>query len=1273
MTLAIAFVLLSAVPLELYAPHEAVASSAAGPKYTASHAIDGNIETRWACADNAAMPQWLELRFAEPVQVDTLRLGIAVHDLYSPLKEAEITFSNGDPMHLALFEDNQNPVVRFDGRRVEWIRITVTAVYEQRHYVGVDDVLVAFDPDRKLMNASGTGPAAEITVRGRDMHPCVNVTQKDVADAKARVEKHDWARNERDRIVAEADKWLRESDEYWLRFLPEPGACYAYGFTGCPICTARTGTWGGANCSWDNPGHVICANGHALPNEQCPDEGEGFVAADGRTHYLVGQWNAWVTEQWTCNALPALSRAYLLTGDERYAERGLLLLDALASIYSESTSGSWDYPSNPPSGRFARPWYQVARTLVLYVDHYDFMYNSPAADAPSLREGMTRRENIEKHMLLDGAAYCYGHSWAGALHNGHADYLRGALAVGCLLDIPEYIDAAVNGPFSIHAMLANNIDRDGRYYETALGYAIHARLLYLTFADPLANLRNAEYPQGINLYDDPKFASCLLLPELQVEMYGRMPNFGDSGPQATHIQPKPRPFSDVDYGFLERLCARASDGPARRGYEQALAWLTGGDVNGYRAKSRYGEWLLWHAAEPPAAAAGLPDALATRTQRSWVAGMKGMAMLRGPHQGALLRFGPSLNHGDPDDLGLLYYANGYQPSYDIGYGLGSTHVHCGWASSTVSHCLVTVNETNQLAADGSGGSVLLFADTPRLQLVEATSENSYASEGVTEYRRTVAVVDDAYLLDIFRVAGGSKHDFGFGSIGTKLQPFGVENLQPQEGSLAEGVEWGRNIGADGDINGFPDKPYWNPPPGNGYGFFYNVRSGAPAETWGGTWTLDGGVPTKLTAHYCGDAGTAVYADAPGLYPHYPESSYILARREGEDLRSTFIAVYEPWQTQGRDFAMDRHAVEVSIQACDAETVQIDSLDALVFKGVKQGDAMTVRVDVPEGAQPPFQVYFMTANSYGEVQVEWDGTALGEPVNLYSPQIAGPVAHEFAEAGLTPGEHMLTLRAAGAERFYFGTVGIAFGEHSAQEPARALTEVKRIGPAAVLVQRTDGITDILLSGPQQVDSPFGSIDFDGDFAWITADAAGTITGGNVVGCTRLTIGGRVLDEGPAAFEAAVVSADPATREVVLDAPVPEGLDNLLAVFSGDGYSRTTGYHIARSGGEHLVLDASTLSLGTGRVSEIHGADRMTSDIPHEYARKVKGGGTRFFDGKRIVGTSGAETCLRAVIPGAPMDLSVNNATAFTPGERFDIIDISPGDTVHITLARDLKAE
>ncbi|MCP4646006.1 MAG: hypothetical protein GY851_36520, partial [bacterium] len=821
----------------LYPIADVEASSETGGKYTAGKAVDGLTGTRWASSDHAALPQWIEVRLKEPSTVDAVMVRLPDDRLYSPWRDIELSFSEGEAVRETLEEGTTEAVVRFDPRTTDRVRITVMSVHDVRHYVGAFEITVAHDPEEALGGGLKTAKPLsrdEVVVKGRKGHPCVNVTQADVAATRERVESQPWARAMRDRIVADADQWLRESDAYWLEFLPESGACYAYGFTGCPITGKTFGTWAGARCSWDRPGKVMNGEGRLLPDEEYPDDGTGYKAPDGRMHYFTGIWNAWVTEQWTLRALPALSQAYLLTGDERYAQRGALLLDALASIYAESTSGSWDYPSNPPSGRFARPWYQVARTLVKFVDQYDFMYNSPAMDEVSLRPGMTRRENIETYLIEDGAYYCYEHSFHGALHNGHADYLRGALAAGCLLDIPEYVRIAVEGPFSIATMLSNNIDRDGRYYESALGYAIHARLLYLTFADPLVNLRSEAYPEGVNLYDDPRMQSSLFMPDLQVEVAGRRPNFGDAGPDYAYKPFPNQPFSRTDYRFLERLYAMTSDDARRSEFGAALQRLADEDVTNLRAAHGDG-WLLWHAGDAPKETPNLAPELSARVDGSWVAGMKGMALLRTGDQAAVLRFGPSLNHGDPDDLAWLYYADGYELSYDIGYGLGSTHVHCGWASSTVSHCLVTVDEANQLQAPGSGGSLNFFADLPRVDVVEATSELSYSARDVSEYRRTIALTEAGYLVDVFRVRGGQQHDYGFGSIGTELSPFGVTDIVERPGSLAEGYDWGQQIGNDADIKGYPQKPYWNPPPGNGYGFFFNVKAGEPEPVWGGEW------------------------------------------------------------------------------------------------------------------------------------------------------------------------------------------------------------------------------------------------------------------------------------------------------------------------------------------------------------------------------------------------------------------------------------------------------
>lgn len=977
-----------------------------------------------------------------------------------------------------------------------------------------------------------------IIVRGNRRHPCVNLSAKDLKDSKERIERYDWAKQKYDEIIKAAQVWLTGSDQYWLNFLPKAGACYAYGFTGCPVCGSSTGTWGAALCSWDNPGHVRCQKGHLFPDAEHPDDGNGYVSSDGRTHYFIGQFNAWVTEQWTNNALPVLSQAYLLTGDERYAERGLLFLDALASIYKESISGSWDYPVTKPSGRFARPFYQVARALVLYADQYDMLYNSPAAEQASLRSGMTRRQNIEQCLLLDGAYYCYTHSWAGNLSNGHADYLRGALAVGCLLDIPEYIEAAVNGPFSINVMLANNIDHDGRYYEVASGYSVHALNLYLSYADPLLNLVNKEYPRGLNLYDDPRLQAAITFPDLQFQLAGRRPNYGDCTPEIRYVQPQERVFTDVDYEFAEHLYAKATNPAMQHEYGQILNYLANDNLNNKRSKHNFG-WLLYHAKEPPLVDSKVPAKSMQHVNDSWVAGVKGAALLREKDQSALLHYGPSITHGHLDDLGLLYYANGFELSYDIGYGLASTHAEVGWAKNTVSHALVTVNEKNQLNGDGSGGSLLGFSVLPSVQFVDADSPLSYSSEGVRQYRRTLALVRPGYLVDCFHVEGGDRHDYGFGSLGTSLEAFGVQDLKMVPGSLAEGYDWGGKIGNDGDIKGYPNKPFWNAPPGNGYGFFFDVRKAKPvSQVWGGIWYITGTDTAKsehrtcLRLHMAGDTAEPVFANAPGLYPKLPLSSYVLARRTGKDLKSTFLAVYEPY----------------------------------------------IGVDHPR-----------------------------------------------------------------------------------------LDRVERIGERAVIVYRLDGAVDMFLFGSHQFNSVYGSVNFKGDFVYITGDGH-SIQRAESLGADFLLVGSLVLIKDKGSFIAKVAKCDIKTCSVELDTKIPAGVSGQTATFSNPAWSRASGYCIKGTVGRRLVLKASTLSLGVGRVRKFDENGKILCDIPQEYSKTIKNKSSLFFDGKVIIGSEKGTARINTIKPGSPMKISVEPGSTLKEGEMFHFMDISPGDEVKIALAK-----
>jgi hypothetical protein len=129
---------------------------------------------------------------------------------------------------------------------------------------------------------------------------------------------------------------------------------------------------------------------------------------------------------------------------------------------------------------------------------------------------------------------------------------------------------------------------------------------------------------------------------------------------------------------------------------------------------------------------------------------------------------------------------------------------------------------------------------------------------------------------------------------------GVELGPEEDGSLA-GLEqaWGERQGNDGDIVGFPNQPGWNPPPGNGYGFFYDMRRGRTEGPWSGTWHLGDKGEVHLRMTLLGqDRTEVIWAKAPGLYPSNPKAGYFLARRRGEEpLASTYVAVLEPYDTQ----------------------------------------------------------------------------------------------------------------------------------------------------------------------------------------------------------------------------------------------------------------------------------------------------------------------------------------------------------------------------------------
>ncbi len=1060
-------------------------------------------------------------------------------------------------------------------------------------------------------------PSPGLKIEGAKVHPTVFITPGDVARARENIQRFDWARQIAAAVLRKADAWLQKDDEWLRRVVPPPGSAFAVGISGCPICGGNWGPWARDGATFDNPGHVTCPNGHTLPDGGHPDDGTGHVGSDGRIHYFIGAYNAWVVETLTFEALENLVHAYSLTGDEKYAAKAAGILDSLAAIYPASHKGSWDYPSSPPSGRLDRPWYQASRVLIHYVDQYDQLFDSPSLDRPSVVPGLTRRQNIEQNMLLDGGAYCYEQSKAGSLHNGEADYERGALAVGACLGIPEYVAWAVDGPFGIRSLLANNIDRDGGYYETTPMYADHTRELYFTFTEPLLNYRGSVFPDGLDFYQDPRFCSFIRLHNLPLHLAGHLPRYGDAPPD---LRKRPaQPFDRSDYDFLEKLYGRTSDPASKSEAGILLSWLTRGDIEKTRRLESTGDasgltipdrrvpagfslyrepgddlgggftermWLLFHAGEAPAEAAVLPVAWARRLLRSDFMGQKGMAVLRTGEgesaQGLLLRYGPSLNHGHYDDLNINYVARGYELTYDLGYGrTAATQTQSGWARQTASHNLVVVDESSQLESGQTGGSLHLFAETPMVRAAEASADSSYIKQDVSVYRRLVALIgegSDAYLIDIFRVRGGRQHDYIFHTLSGKVKIAGAEIGRQEPGSLAgPDIDWSAEQISDGDMRGHPGAWYWIPPPPNGYGFLAGPQRGKADGAWSADWTIDSGPSVRLSM--AASPGTEVLtALANGLYPDYPKARYVLARRRGENLASEFIAAVEPHGGTARIRRVEKIELSPGDGRVTPVGVRIIGSDGVVDYVFSAGD------DIPRHG--PEGISF--TGRFAHIRVKNDKTTAVTAVGV--KELAGP----------WPGRGPLDM--SPSPKFSPNREDASGGadHHSAKSPAAG-------------------------------DSPRSK----------SAGWSGTIDA--------------VDTENNAIITSAALPAD-------------DSLTGAVIFFNHAKYSHNTAYRIKRiekQGNGCRVSLQGSLGLGLGRVSSVIDDRTLTSDIPHEYANSVRGGnGSGFFQGKRLRTASGASTRVISIKYGNPMTLVVESSQGFKAGEMFYYDDLQPGDNFEI---------
>jgi hypothetical protein len=737
--------------------------------------------------------------------------------------------------------------------------------------------------------------------------PFLFVNPQEIEDAKTLSQNEEWARTLKENYIRVADQWAARDYDFIKDVIPPRNSLFVYGLglNLDPVQKKRM-TWRG----WSDPRHVEGADGAIYPDATHPDDGNGWADPQtGETFYFIAFANGMTIKQLEQKDLPALVNAYLLTGNETYAQRALWILDAIATIYPAANQGPIDYPGNKPDrpggGRLERPYYQAARALVRYAYFYEALAGSThAAQKSPSNPQFSMRQNIELNLLMNGANYCLQMTKAGEgasyeLNNGNIDYNRGPLAVGALLGIPEWVDWALNGPLGFRYAVTNSIDINGRYFETGASYAQHTRELLLSTSELLKRMRLPQYPQGFNAYNDKRFALFALDFFTQIQAAGRLPLFGDAGPDRAVLS-EGRPF---DKGTLlaAQQFYRYSDEPEIR----AHALKTGAQMRqnlpeNYRpSEEELFQKPHWEAEIKKIQAAldagSTPDAATLFFDYGTLIFRSG----EGNHQrAALMRFGPTLNHGQADELNLQFYAKGREFSFDPGYY--NTHLRFGFTSSTVAHNLLVVNRRNQLREPSPGGDLQTWTSGHVLQSAAVNDPQAYSDQNVELYKRRVAFLDisenDSVIIDNFWARGGREYDYSLHGLSKgKLEIAPSPHITLQEkrnGSVLDAAtDYSSEMNANGVVAQFAKEPFYFAPPGDGYGWlskptFYKMNGPALLQ-----WSASDDTNHKLFAwHLAPQNAQLITAQSP-TPPGVMDVTYALSRTsapEKETVRFTSV-------------------------------------------------------------------------------------------------------------------------------------------------------------------------------------------------------------------------------------------------------------------------------------------------------------------------------------------------------------------------------------------------
>jgi len=605
------------------------------------------------------------------------------------------------------------------------------------------------------------------------------------------------------------------------------------------------GLAGGWGHEYYCPDHVVqlAFDPESPHDHRCPVGGEIHrgEAFDGGWR---GAWNGRVLD-----GLVSGSQVWLATGDRRY-------LDHVATILRDYAHR---YPDLPPYGKHVGHGRVTGQSLEEAVWAIGI---ARTVDAVSDDLHPADRELVRTGLLVELGRHLT-EQLMGKIHNIECWHLSSLACVGAVLDDPELLTTAVDGPFGLTAQFDRGIMSDGWWAEGSPSYHYYMLASVLYSATAL----RAHRPDVVAT---PALRAMLTTPLTMARPDHSLPAMNDG-------------WNSVAMpGGIAQYAAMYEQGYGLWGDESSADFLAEVYDGGV---PRVSEWALSMG----------PDLTGPRTTRRLesrrVFPDSGYAILADGEGGAqrnlLVKYGiHGGGHGHPDKLQLDLYAHGVRLAPDAGSPSYNSPLQGPWVRQTLSHNTALLNEQSQPEAEGRLISFLDPADHP-VGLVDAVTSwptepgASTGREGAwlkeprhshvpgyagAELRRLVLCKpgDDGYFVDVMLVSAP--------------QPVPIDLAWHHRGRLVEPVD--RLTAAS-----------WSPP-NETYGFLRDVHelSGPDdGREWSAAWEVEG-AGTRMWAR--DPSGTTTLVATSPSNPPAEEQTTVLRRAHGR--QACFAAVLEPF-------------------------------------------------------------------------------------------------------------------------------------------------------------------------------------------------------------------------------------------------------------------------------------------------------------------------------------------------------------------------------------------